>query len=161
MAPIRAASPTLQSLTRPELIFPRLAGTDRAAILRELARRFATGGVVRDADTLYKLLDERERLGSTGIGSGVAVPHCKVKGLGEVVLGVGLAEEAIDFESVDGLPVRLFFVVLSPPDRPAAHLQSLAAISRWVKVEEQLKALLACHDAAEILACLRVDADGD
>ena len=133
MSSTSEASITLQALTRPELIYPDLAGTDRASILRELAGRLAASGIVDDAERLYLLLQEREGIGSTGIGAGVAVPHCKLKGLDGVVLAIGLAAQPIEFESTDGERVRAFFVVLSPPGKPAAHLQSLAAISRWVK----------------------------
>ena len=161
MTSTREASTTLEALARPGLVFPRLAGTDRASVLRELAGLVAEAGVVRDGVELYERLQERERLGSTGIGSGVAVPHCKVKGLDEVVMALGVASHGIDFEAADGLPVRLFFVLLSPHKQPAAHLRSLAAISRWVQHAGRLEKLLACHDPEEILATLGVEEAGD
>lgn len=161
MTTTREASPTLQSLTRPDLIFPRLAGSDRASVLRELALRLAESNVVSDGEALYRLLEEREELGSTGIGSGVAVPHCKVKGLDQVILAVGIATTAIDFDSADGKPVRVFFVLLSPHHQPAAHLQSLASISRWVQGGQRLSQLLTCRDEDKVLATLRVDEDSD
>ena len=152
---------TLRSLAEPALVFPRLSGSDRASVLRALAGRLAEEGVVGDAEGLYRLLEEREKLGSTGIGSAVAVPHCKVRGLERVVMAVALSAEAIEFDSADGEPVRVFFVLLSPHHQPAAHLQSLAAISRWIQSEPHLRALLACDDTEEILACLRGEEDGD
>ena len=160
MTSTHEASASLQALTRADLIYSRLPETDRESILRELSRRLAEGGVVADGETLYRLLEEREELGSTGIGHGVAVPHCKVDGLDRVVLAVGLSKEEIDFDSADGLPVRVFFVLLSPPDQPAAHLQSLAAVSRWAQGEGHLERLLACSDTAEIFTVLGGE-DGD
>lgn len=161
MTTTREASPTLRSLVQPNLIFPGLAGSDRASVLRELALRLAEGAVVTDGEALYRLLEEREELGSTGIGSGVAVPHCKVKGLRQVILAVGIAANAIDFDSADGEPVRVFFVLLSPHHQPAAHLQSLAAISHWVQGGGRLDRLLACRDGDDVFATLTADEDGD
>ncbi len=123
----------LASLTRPELIFPDLPGQDRAAVLRALAGRIAKLGLVRDADDLFHKLWEREQLGSTGIGSGIAIPHCKLPGLSEGVVAIGMVPEGVDFGAADGQPVRLLFVVLSPSASPGEHLQVLATISRWVK----------------------------
>ncbi len=120
-------------LTRPELIFPNLQATDSAGVLRELAAHVAAEGVVRDGDGLYRALLEREQLGSTGIGHGVAIPHCKLKGLDHGIVALGLAGPGIDFGAPDGKPVSVFFLVLSPDDNPGEHLQTLARVSRWVR----------------------------
>ena len=123
----------LASLTRPELIFPDLPARDKASVLREIAGRIAKLGLVRDADDLFHKLWEREQLGSTGIGSGVAIPHCKLPGLSHGIVGVGMVPGGVDFGAADGQPVRLLFLVLSPSASPGEHLQVLATISRWVK----------------------------
>ncbi len=123
----------LASLTRPELIFPDLLAQDRASALRELAGRIARAGVVRDADDLFQKLWEREQLGSTGIGSAVAIPHCKLPGLSHGVVAIGMVPGGVDFGAADGQPVKLLFVVLSPSASPGEHLQVLATISRWIK----------------------------
>lgn len=140
----------LDSLTDPELIFPDLQADDRDQALRSLASRLAALDVVDDADDLYEKLLEREQLGSTGVGSGVAIPHCKLKGLAEVVLAIGISRRGIDFGAIDTQPVRLFFVVVSPTDAPAAHLQVLASISRWLKTDSHASRLLELHDRHEI-----------
>lgn len=145
----------LGSLTRPDLIFPDLAATDRAQVLRAFADRIAASGLVRDAEMLYKRLAERERLGSTGIGGGIAIPHCKVDGLGQGLVAVGRVREGIDFGAADGQPVRLFFLVLSPSQSPAEHLQALAAISRWIRTGGRAQALLEQPSAEEIYAYLQ------
>ncbi len=145
----------LTSLTRPELVFPQLPSSDRSSLLRNLAARIAERGLVDDADRLYEKLWEREQLGSTGIGSGVAIPHCKMDGLDRVVLAIGLVPKAIDFGAVDGLPVRLFFLVISPNDSPAAHLQCLAAISKWVKAEQHVRDMLELDDPQAIYQLLQ------
>ena len=137
----------LGSLTRPELIFPDLPATDRAGVLHALAERIAGRGAVPNAVDLYQKLLEREQLGSTGIGAGIAIPHCKLPGLKRGVVAIGLVPQGVGFGAVDGQPVRVFFLVVSPSDSPAEHLQVLAAISRWVKADRHAERVLGLHDA--------------
>ena len=144
----------LESLTSPDLIFPRLDADDRDEVLRTLADRLAEHRVVPDADELYAKLLEREQLGSTGIGSGVAIPHCKLEGLSEAVLAVGVSRRGIDFAAMDSQPVRVFFLLVSPTDAPAIHLQVLAAISKWLKADAHVSRLLELSDPEEIYGLL-------
>jgi len=145
----------LGSLIRPELIFPDLAAADRLEVLRIFSRRLAEQGLVADADELYGKLLEREQLGSTGIGSGIAIPHCKIKGLKQGIVAVALARDGVSFGAADGVPVRLFFLVVSPSESPAEHLQILAAISRWVKTDRHAERLLELADKEAIGELLR------
>lgn len=137
----------LGALVRPDLIFPDLPAADRAQVLRGLAGRVAERGLVTDADALFDKLWEREQLGSTAIGGGIAIPHCKIDRLAGGVVSLGRAPEGIDFGAVDGQLVRLFFLVISPSQSPAEHLQVLAAISRWIKGGGRLQELLEQPDA--------------
>lgn len=145
----------LGDLTKPDLIFPALAGSDRPTVLRAMAERLAATTVTDDADMLYSRLWEREKLGTTAIGSGVAIPHCKMDGLDQVVVAIGLSRKGVDFEAEDGELVRLLFLVLSPDKAPAAHLQSLSAISKWVKTDPHFEELLEMEDAQAIFEALR------
>lgn len=138
----RGTAVRLSSLTRPDLIFVDLPGADGPTILRAFAERVVQQGVVADADKLYRLLLEREKLGTTALGEGVAVPHCKIEGLDAVVVAVGTFRKGIDFEAADGQPVQLLFLVISPESEPAAHLRSLAAISKWVKADHHVERIL-------------------
>jgi PTS system nitrogen regulatory IIA component len=140
----------LGSLTEPALIFPELPGTDASSVLLAFAERVAGLGYVGDAERLFEKLMEREKLGSTGIGSGVAIPHCKMHDLARAVVAVGASRRPVDFGAVDDQPVRLFFLVVSPHDTPAVHLQVLASISRWVKGDRHVQRLLEMHDRQEI-----------
>ena len=149
----------LGALTRPELIFPDLPATDPEGVLRALAGRVAAAGQVRDGDELFQRLWEREQLGSTGIGQGVAIPHCKLKGLRHGVVAVGLVPAGVDFGAADGQPVKVFFLVVSPAESPAEHLQILAALSRWLKAGGHAGSLLALHDPVEVYDLLRGEAD--
>ncbi|MFL6234878.1 MAG: PTS sugar transporter subunit IIA [Thermoanaerobaculia bacterium] len=145
----------LGALTRPGLIFPDLWATDSQGVLRSLAGRVAAQGLVGDGEDLFQKLWEREQLGSTGIGQGVAIPHCKLKGLARGVVAVGLVPEGVDFGAVDGQPVKVFFLVVSPAGSPAEHLQILAAISRWIRADDHAGRLLALRDPAAVYDLLR------
>lgn len=149
----------LEELTSPELILPQLQVTERNAALRALARRIVELGHLEDADVLYDRLLEREELGSTAVGGGVAIPHCKMEGLSKVIMAVGITKKGIDFEAADGQPVRLLFAVVSPSNSPAAHLQCLAAISKWVKVGDHIQGLFDLTDADSIYERLRQPED--
>jgi mannitol/fructose-specific phosphotransferase system IIA component (Ntr-type) len=140
----------LEPLTRPELIFPALSGADGEAVLCSLAEGVAAAGAVPDAGELFQKLVERERLGSTAVGGGVAIPHCKLRGLGRAVVAVGRVEPGIDFGAPDGLPVRAFFLVASPVDTPAEHLQMLSRVSRWIKTGQNVERLLSLRDRESI-----------
>jgi len=142
----------LASLTRPELIFPDLPAEDRDAVLRELARRIAGLGLVRDPQDLFQKLWEREQLGSTGIGSGIAIPHCKLPGLDHGIVAIGMVPAGVDFGAVDGQPVRLLFLVLSPSASPGEHLQVLATVSRWIKGNAER--ILELHEPAAVVRLL-------
>jgi PTS system nitrogen regulatory IIA component len=149
----------LGALTRPELVFPDLPATDREGVLRALAGRVAERGLVGDGEELFQKLWEREQLGSTGIGQGVAIPHCKLNGLARGVVAVGLVPAGIDFGAADGRPVQVFFLVVSPAGSPAEHLQILAAISRWIRVDGNAARLLGLHDPAAVYDLLRDEGD--
>ena len=131
---------------RPELIVPELLAHDKAEVIKELAGHLAahlggakTGGaagVTIDRDQLAKVLMERERLASTAIGEGVAIPHGKLDAVGKLVACVGRAREGVDFDSMDGRPTHLFFVLVAPENSTGVHLKALARISRLFKDPE-------------------------
>ena len=145
----------LDSLIRPEHVFSHLGGIDKPTVLRALADLMAGSGLVESADELYRRLWEREELGSTGVGGGIAIPHCKYKGIQQVVLAVGVCDEAVEFGSSDGDPVGVLFLVISPDDSPADHLRVLAAISKWVKAGSRADQIRALGDPEAICALLR------
>lgn len=144
----------LDTLTDPELIFPQIDASDREEVLRTLSDRLAEHQVIESADELYAKLMEREQLGSTGVGAGVAIPHCKLGELSRVVLAIGITRRGVEFSAVDTEPVRLFFLVVSPTDAPAVHLQVLAAISRWLKQDSHASRVLELRDPQAIYRLL-------
>lgn len=144
----------LDGLTRPDLVFPRLEATDAREVIAILAREMAAAGVAVEAGELERRLLEREELGSTGIGSGVAIPHCKLPRLDDPVLAVGITRRGIDYGAVDDKPVRIFFVLISPEGTPAEHLRVLADISRWVRSDSNVAAILEQRDRERIYELL-------
>jgi mannitol/fructose-specific phosphotransferase system IIA component (Ntr-type) len=141
-------------LVDPNLVFTDVDAGSREAALRCLAEGLERQGAVPSADDLHARLLERERQGSTSIGRGVAIPHCKLPALERVVVAVGVAGEDAAIEGPDHEPVRLFFLVVSPESSPAAHLQSLAAISRWLKEDHNLERIREATTCEQVRACL-------
>lgn len=150
---------TLSSLVSPDLTFSRISAADRDGVLRALADRVAAAGAVRDAEGLFLELRRREELGSTGIGGGVAIPHCKLKGLSGVTVAVATTEDGVEFAANDDAPVRLFFMVASPSEGPNLHLQALAQISRWIKDSGNVEKVLAAQSPEEISNLLNSDSE--
>lgn len=146
----------LGSLTQPDLVFPDLPDADRQDVLRALADRVADRGLVPSGAELSARLWEREQLGSTGIGGGIAIPHCKLPGLARGIVAVGLVKGGgADFGAADGKPVRVLFLVVSPSGSPAEHLQVLAAISRWVRASGHAEKILGLQDPASVYDLLQ------
>jgi PTS system nitrogen regulatory IIA component len=108
---------------------------------------------------VVEALQARERLGSTSVGAGFAIPHCKLPGLGEIFLALIRFDKGFDFQSADGMPVSFFFVVLSPPDQPATHLQVLSQIARVLKRPGLRERLLSAPDGESALSAVREVAD--
>ena len=145
----------LGALTKPDLIFVGLPGSDRSTVLKAMADGLASATVLSDPEAIYERLLEREDLGSTGIGAGVAIPHCKSEELDEVLVAIGISRRGVDFSADDHLPVRLFFLVVSPANKPADHLKSLSAISKWVKNRDRVDEILDMDDPEAIYGLLR------
>jgi PTS system nitrogen regulatory IIA component len=141
------------------LVFPDLTGRTVEEVLDEMTRGLARAGVVQDAEDVARRLVERERMGSTGLGGGLAIPHCKVRELSDLVFAVGVSRGGVDFLAADGLPVTLIFLVLSPADAPALHLQALARISRVIRMPGVAERLRREETAEGIAAALR-EAEG-
>jgi PTS system nitrogen regulatory IIA component len=134
--------------------------SSKAAILSLLAERFAK--VYRlDANVVLERIEERETLGSTGFGRGVAIPHARIPGLKRPVAALIKLAEPVDFESADGLPVDLVFGLLSPENSGVAHLHALAAISRLMREERIHEALVEAPDAEALYALLTNVSDRD
>ena len=113
-------------------IVAELNATDKKGVLSELTASLAEASGVKQEELLRVLL-ERERLGSTGIGGGIAIPHGKLKLLQSLLMGFGRSRKGVDFDAMDGKPTHIFFLLLAPEDSTGGHLKMLARISRLLK----------------------------
>jgi PTS system nitrogen regulatory IIA component len=136
-------------------IAPSLAGTTKSAVLRELAEHLARQQRDVDASRLVEVLWERERLGSTAIGDGIAIPHGKLPGLSGVIGAFGRHVAGVDFDSLDGSPTHLFFLLVAPEDSVGQHLKALARVSRLLKDRAFRDKLIGVADRAELFRLIR------
>lgn len=118
-----------------------LEGRDKNSVITELADLLDKDGLIQDRQMVLDAVFSRERTRSTGIGSGIAIPHGKCSAVRELVMALGIARDPIDFDSVDKKPVSLVILLVSPLDQTGPHIQALARISRLMLDEEFRKAL--------------------
>ncbi|MEI6636867.1 MAG: PTS sugar transporter subunit IIA [Planctomycetota bacterium] len=144
-----------------EAIRSHVHAGSKEGVVREMAQSLVDAGKIAAADLegIVKAILKREELGSTGIGRGVAVPHTKHPSVSKLVGTVAVSQEGIDFQSLDGEPVQLFFLLVSPPDRPGDHLRALENISRQLRDESFCRLLKAAKEPVDIQHLL-AEADG-
>jgi nitrogen PTS system EIIA component len=142
-----------------EAILIDLKATDKRGIIEELVAPVARSTGVGQKELVLVLM-ERERLGSTGIGDGIGIPHGKLKGLATLAVGFGISRKGIDFESIDNRPTHIFFLLITPENSTGLHLKLLARISRILKSESFKEQLLSAPDAEGIFSIIR-EADED
>ncbi len=133
---------------------------DKQAILEKLSAIFAQSWKL-DESRVLEYLEEREKLGSTGFGRGVAIPHARIPGIQRPVAALIKLRQPVAFNAADGLPVELVFGLLSPENSGAGHLHALAAISRLVRDEAIREALIDAPDAEAIYGLLTNATDRD
>ncbi len=135
---------TITDILTAERVIPELTATTKDGVLEELAGLLVAQIPQATPERLVAVLRERERLNSTAIGDGIAIPHGRLSGTRSVVAGFARSSQGVDFDSVDRQPTHLFFVLIAPDDAAAMHLKALARISRLLKdkaFREQLLAL--------------------
>ncbi len=124
---------TIRDLLQENLIIDEISATDKAGVIREFARLLKSKGKVDNEEELFRVLTERETLGSTGVGDGFAIPHGKLNSIPEMIVAFGRSKGGIEFQALDAKPVFLFFLLVTPTDKPGDHLKALARISRIFK----------------------------
>jgi len=132
------------------MIIPQLASTSKEGVLRELVRAIAQVEKQVDENRLMEILLERESLGSTGIGEGVAIPHGKSKEVKRLLASFGRSLAGMDFQAMDGKPTHLFFLLVAPENSAGTHLKALARISRLMKDNVFRKRLMEVNSGEEI-----------
>jgi PTS system nitrogen regulatory IIA component len=143
----------LSDILASDAVFPSLKANNKKQAIQELSAHAAkiTG---QDSRKIFEILLQRERLGSTGVGNGVAIPHGRLPKLGRIHGVFARLEKPVDFESLDGKPVDLVFLLLAPEDAGADHLKALALIARLLRDEKVAEKLRATSDAKKLYSIL-------
>jgi PTS system nitrogen regulatory IIA component len=146
----------IQNLLIQDMILLGLESQEREEALKEMIGFLKKRNRITKEKDLYEKLIQREKLGSTAIGDGVAIPHCKMKGVREPVVMLAVSEKGVNFYSIDGKPSHLFFLVVSSPENPSLNLQILAAIAHLVrKANSLLRKILEAKNVPDILNIVR------
>ena len=127
---------TLTQILQPTCVKAPLDGKDKDSVITELVDLLAENNLLVDRDVVLEAVFTREQTRSTGIGSGIAIPHGKCNGVEELVMAVGIAPEPVNFDSIDQKPVSIVILLASPADRTGPHIQALARISRLMLDDE-------------------------
>jgi mannitol/fructose-specific phosphotransferase system IIA component (Ntr-type) len=139
-----------------DAILAKLNAMDKEGAIREMVQALCKAGKVEkeEYESIVKAILKREELGSTGIGRGVAVPHTKHPSVDRLVGSVAVSPQGVDFASLDGEVVHLFFLLISPPDRPGDHLRALENISRQLRDDTFCKFLKQAKNVEDIQTLL-------
>lgn len=138
----------LTQILKPEYVKAPLKGKDKEAVIEELVDLLDEHGLLLDRDIVLDAVITREMTRSTGIGSGIAIPHGKCKGVNDLVMAIGIAKKPIDFNSIDGKGVEIIVLLASPVNRTGPHIQALARISRMM-LDEELREKLSNSKSAQ------------
>ncbi len=140
----------IQDMLKKEFIIEDLKSRTKKEVLVELADVFLRDDTDIDRSAVIEVLLEREKLGSTGIGDGIAIPHGKLAGLEKLVVSFGRSVAGVDFDSMDGGPVHIFFLLLAPENSAGLHLKALARISRMLKDVSFRESLIKAETSEDI-----------
>ena len=133
-----------------ETILAEVKANNKENSIKELAEFLCQNHAIADKSELVRVLLEREKLGSTGIGENVAIPHAKMKGLNQIIAAFGISKNGVEFDSLDQKPVNFIFLLLAPENATGIHLKALARISRLLKNQEFKSKLLNASNREDI-----------
>ncbi len=135
-------------------IISDLQSHDKKGVLEELVTPLSENANISQ-ENLVRILMDRERLGSTGIGEGIGIPHGKIKGLNSLIIGFGISKKGVNFESLDGRPTHIFFLIITPEESTGIHLKLLAQISKILKNESFRDKLMRAPDKSDIFSIIK------
>src|SRR5258708_24438095 len=145
----------ITEILSPDMVVADLKGSTKPDVLNELAQSLAAKHKEIPINELTAVLAERERLGSTAIGDGIAIPHGKLRGVKKIIGAFGRHRAGVDFDSLDGRMTHLFFVLVAPEDSASLHLKALAHVSRLLKDGSFRDRLIAAPDDAELFRLIK------
>jgi PTS system nitrogen regulatory IIA component len=141
----------LRQFVRPECFIPELSEKSREEALRRIVRLIAEKGIVRDENEIYTKLMERELVQSTAVGGGIAIPHCFTEEVADLVIVIARSSAGVDFDSFDGKPTQVIFLLLGNKNEHGTHLKALARIARLVKNTRFVEKIAAAATAEQML----------
>lgn len=134
-----------------------LQASGKAAVIGELIETLRRAGKLTDVQAATRAVLDREAKGSTGLSDGIAVPHGKTTAVSTLTLAIGISNQGIDFEAIDGNPVRLVFLIMAPPDQSGPHIEALAEIARMSRSKAFCSALMDCRSPEEVVRLFKED----
>jgi len=145
----------LVDLISEEIVKVPLEATTKNEVIQELVDVLVKAQKVKDREKAIEAIMKRENLGSTGLEKGIAVPHAKTDQVNELTLAIGVSFKGIDFNAVDGMPSKIFFLMLASPDQSGPHIEALAEIARMTRSETFCRLLTQVKSAKEIVELFR------
>ena len=140
----------MKDVLRESCVITDLEGSTKKEVLSELVMSFKKAGLINSAEEALSVVLEREKLGSTGIGDGIAIPHGKMKGIDRILCAFGRSGRGVDYDAVDGKPAHIFFLLLAPEDSAGLHIQMLSRISRILRDQTFRKHLVEQSESADL-----------
>jgi fructose-specific phosphotransferase system IIA component len=147
----------LVDLISPEVVKVPLVSKNKPAVIRELVEVLRDAGKINDVERVLDAINKREEQGSTGLELGIAVPHAKCDSVNSLTLAIGISPEGIDFNSFDGKPSHLFFLMLAPPNQSGPHIEALAEIAKLSHSRAFCNALVHSRTPEEVVELFRGD----
>ncbi|MCS7180942.1 MAG: PTS sugar transporter subunit IIA [bacterium] len=140
-----------------DCIITNLKSRDKKNVLREMIKLLEKNGYVKEGEKILETVMEREKLGSTGIGQGIAIPHAKTDQINDIICALAISQNGVDFDSLDGEPVYIIFLVLAPTKSIGQHLKTLAKIARLLKDKVFRNTLRNCKTPEEAIKVIKED----
>jgi len=147
----------LSEFISPQLTKLELSSTTKLDAIKELIDMLDTAGYLTDADAFLKSVLEREKVGSTGIGKGIAIPHSRTATVREVVVAIGRSSAGIEFEALDNRPVHLIFLIAAPIESGGLYLKALARLSRLLRYQEFRNELMEAGTVDEVIKIISAE----
>ncbi len=148
---------TLLDILSPDSTIVDLKGETKEEIIAELVDSLANNDAITDRDKVLQAVLEREKIMSTGIGDGIAIPHGKSDSVERLIAALGTQRRGVDFEALDGEPAYVFFLLVSPANVSGPHIKALARISRLLKNDEFKKKLIAAESSTAIIDIIETE----
>jgi fructose-specific phosphotransferase system IIA component len=146
---------TLVDLISPEVVKVPLVSKNKPAVIRELVEVLKDAGRIHDVESVLEAINKREEQGSTGLELGIAVPHAKSDSVKSITIAIGVSPEGIDFNSFDGKPSHLFFLMLAPPNQSGPHIEALAEIAKLSRSRAFCEALIHSRAPEDVVELFR------